>query len=60
MHVQLFAFRRHWKEERMVSNVMEELYRVKQELAAEYSTFAEFAKALLKRQEDSGVAFEPL
>lgn len=44
----------------MVSNVMEELYRIKQELAAEYSTFAEFAKALLKRQEDSGVAFEPL
>ena len=44
----------------MASNVMEELYRIKQELAAEYPTFAEFAKALLKRQEDSGIVFEPI
>ena len=33
-----------------MSDVLEELYRVKQELASEYSTFEDFGKALLKRQ----------
>ena len=43
-----------------MSDVLEELYRVKQEIAGAYSSFDEFGKALLERQSERRRLADPI